>query len=63
MPAPKAPEHCDHAAAAPEFDAEAAEGLSAYEVRLRWPRGSRCPTCGQTGIFYASFEHYLAGDW
>lgn len=35
----------------------------AAEVRKRWPRGSRCPDCGETGIFYASAEHYAMGDW
>lgn len=59
-----AEESCDHASAMPTFDAQAAEGLGAREVRLRWPRfeGS-CPTCGARVLCYASFEHYLAGDW
>lgn len=33
------------------------------EVRRRWPRGSQCPDCGEVGIFYASPDHYVLGDW
>lgn len=53
---------CDHGVT---FDSEAAHGLPSYEVRQRWPRGfGPCPKgCGFTGIAYASFEHYVAGDW
>lgn len=53
---------CDHGV---QFDAEAARGLDANEVRKRWPRGfGNCPKgCGFNGIAYASFEHYTAGDW
>lgn len=37
----------------------------ANEVRKRWPRLiGTCPKgCGFHGIAYASFEHYVAGDW
>ena len=56
------------------FDEEAARGLSSDEVRRRWPRGwfwdgAPCPLgCGygvgsNGSIYYASFMHYLAGDW
>ena len=47
------------------FDAEAAKGLSAREIQRRWPRGAGpCPLgCGLNGTFYASYEHYLSGDW
>lgn len=57
--------HCDHAdIARPAFDAEAARGLEAEEVRRRWPRGHAvCPRCGTLVISYASAEHYIAGDW
>jgi hypothetical protein len=53
---------CDHGIT---FDAVAARGLPAVEVQRRWPRGwGECPKgCGYTGIAYASYEHYLAGDW
>ena len=56
------PVECDHGVA---FDSEAARGLSEYEVRKRWPRGSGpCPKgCGFVGIAYASSEHYVMGDW
>ena len=41
---------------------------ASVEVRKRWPRGwftpeKPCPTCGFVGIYYASREHYAAGDW
>ena len=46
-----------------EFDPGDAE-LPAEVVRRRWPRGDfRCGRCGAMTIVYASFEHYIAGDW
>jgi len=55
---------CDHAAVTPVFDLEASRGLDEYEVRRRWPRfWGQCPTCLGHVIAYASFEHYIAGDW
>jgi hypothetical protein len=39
------------------------------EIRKRWPRGwfdadHPCPLgCGYVGIAYASYEHYIMGDW
>jgi hypothetical protein len=35
------------------------------EIRKRWPRlFGKCPLgCGYEGIYYASREHYAAGDW
>jgi hypothetical protein len=39
------------------------------EIRKRWPRGwftneKPCPLgCGFIGIAYASYKHYLMGDW
>jgi hypothetical protein len=37
----------------------------AAEVRKRWPRlNGPCPKgCGFNGIAYASYEHYISGDW
>lgn len=34
-------------------------------IRKNWPRlDSQCPKgCGYVGIYYASFLHYVAGDW
>jgi hypothetical protein len=52
---------CEHW---PKFDYAAARGLSAEEVRRRWPRfHGKCRQCGFNGIAYASFQHQLAGDW
>jgi hypothetical protein len=39
-----------------------------YEIRKRWPRGEfppgkPCPKCGYVGIAYASYEHYIYGDY
>jgi hypothetical protein len=47
------------------FDVEAAKGLSVAEIRKRWPRlWGNCPLgCGFNGIGYASFMHYVMGDW
>ena len=35
------------------------------EIKRRWPRLSGpCPKgCGFNGIAYASWEHYISGDW
>lgn len=57
----KAPS-CDHGLT---FDYEAAKGLSSAEVKHRWPRlFGPCPKgCGYSGIAYASYEHYICGDW
>ena len=52
---------CDHGVT---FDKEAARGLSSSEICKRWPRFSGiCTKCGYTGIAYASYEHYISGDW
>lgn len=46
------------------FDAEAAKALDSYDVRKRWPRlDQECPDCKARVISYASFEHYIAGDY
>jgi len=38
---------------------------AATEIRKRWPRLSGlCPLgCGYNGIYYASEDHYIMGDW
>jgi hypothetical protein len=53
---------CDHGV---QFDLEAAATMHVYEVRMKFPRlDGPCPKgCGFTGIGYASFEHYISGDW
>jgi len=35
------------------------------EIRRRWPRlDGECPYgCGYVGIYYASYAHYIMGDW
>lgn len=59
---PATGEACTHGVT---FDGEAAKGLSPDEIRKRWPRGwGLCKLgCGFSGIAYASFLHYVSGDW
>lgn len=60
----KDPETCEHPKCTPKFDADAAKGLDPVEIRKRWPRFSgECPDCLQRLISYASWMHYIAGDW
>ena len=48
----------------PPFDETAARGLSSNEVRKRWPRvEEECPDCGARVVLYASFSHFIHGDW
>lgn len=55
---------CDHTSIKVSFDEQAAAGLDASEVKRRWPRFSgRCPGCGVLVIMYASYAHYITGDW
>ncbi len=54
---------CDHGIV---FDEEAAKTIScANEVKRRFPRlFGLCPLgCGYDGIYYASYAHYILGDW
>lgn len=53
---------CDHGVT---FDYETAKNLDANQVRKRWPRlMGPCPKgCGFDGIGYASYAHYICGDW
>ncbi len=55
-------EVCDHGI---KFDEVAAEHLSVAEIRKRWPRlWGNCPLgCGFNGTGYASWKHYIMGDW
>jgi hypothetical protein len=57
---------CAHSKCIPIYDSERVRKkiMSAEEVRRLYPRFfGNCPDCGQQLIQYASFEHYLAGDW
>lgn len=48
----------------PDWDEEASKGLSAAEVRRRWPRyHGECKSCGFKGIRYASTMQYIRGDY
>ena len=48
----------------PQFDEQKAKGLSAREVRRLYPRFSgACKACGFVGVRYASWAHYVGGDW
>jgi hypothetical protein len=40
------------------------ENMTSAQVRQLYPRFcGACSSCGYTGIAYASFEHYVYGDW
>ena len=55
---------CAHDADMPVFDEDAAAGLDEHEVRRRWPRYfGKCSQCGSNVILYASYAHYICGDW
>jgi hypothetical protein len=55
---------CDHNLVLPLFDPELAKGMGASEVRKHFPRFSgKCPVCGEQVTVYASWQHYIAGDW
>lgn len=55
---------CRHESVMPKVSDDQLEGLSADEVREKYPRFfGVCPDCGQRLILYASAMHYVAGDW
>ena len=55
---------CRHPYSTPAFDEDAARSLDAYEVRRRWPRfDGVCPFCRERVIMYASYAHYILGDY
>ena len=63
VPRPNA-KACRHKPHTPVFDAEAAKGLSDTEIRRLWPRFfGACSLCGESTIIYASWAHYIQGDW
>lgn len=46
-----------------EFDLGAAAKMPKHAVRAKWPRFEGVCSCGYKGIAYASYAHYIAGDW
>jgi hypothetical protein len=56
---------CDHGIIFDEDEYKESKSMTAAEVQKRWPRGwGLCPKgCGYNGIAYASYMHYIAGDW
>ena len=61
------PASCTHGVTFPSEDEfeEATKGMTVPEIAARWPRlCGLCPLgCGYNGIFYASYLHYVMGDW
>ena len=47
----------------PEFDEHEVRGMDARQVRKAYPRLRHECECGEVTIAYASFGHYIAGDW
>lgn len=58
---------CDHGVTFDEvaFNASGNKPWGASYIRKNYPRlHGKCPKgCGYNGIAYASFLHYIAGDW
>lgn len=55
---------CEHKKVMPAYEPVAANLMTAFQVRQHFPRfAGECPDCGFDGVIYASFEHYIAGDW
>lgn len=62
---------CDHGVTfdEAEYDAFCSRCRDAYAqvalIHKNWPRlDGACPKgCGYVGIAYASYRHYIAGDW
>lgn len=56
---------CLHQTCLPAFDLKEAEQLKdSFAVRKRFPRfWGVCAECGSSVIAYASYEHYIMGDW
>lgn len=48
----------------PVFDEELSKEMDSSAVRKTYPRWhGTCALCGFKGIRYASYMHYLCGDW
>ena len=58
-------DQCDHPKLTlPDFNEEKAIKMTSDEVRQHYPRKTeKCPDCGAPVIMYASFMHYICGDW
>lgn len=57
--------NCDHGVVFDEEEYKSIPNMTSEQVKAKWPRGfGICPKgCGFEGIAYASFLHYIAGDW
>lgn len=57
-------DQCDHGVVF-DYERVKSDSLSSSAVRKLYPRlDGKCPKrCGYVGIAYASFLHYLSGDW
>jgi Domain of unknown function (DUF4326) len=55
-------EDCDHGV---RFDPDVARNMTSSQIRKTFPRlHGTCPKgCGFYGASYATWEHYVAGDW
>lgn len=48
----------------PIFDEKKARRMTRAEIKRNYPRTAAvCPDCGNTVVLYASYVHYIAGDW
>lgn len=62
-----AKQDCDHANCRPQFNEGEAWRLLEHgteTIRRRFPRfQGPCPDCGMVIVAYASYLHYVLGDW
>ena len=55
---------CKHENLPVKYDSADCAGKGDAYVRKNYPRFyGPCPDCGENMIGYASFEHFVAGDW
>lgn len=58
------PDICEHDDCKVEFDERECIDKDRDYVRKHYPRFyGECPDCGASIIRYASFLHYIMGDW
>jgi hypothetical protein len=58
------PAECKHVKCLPEFDLDKAKDLPAHEVQRLYPRfDGECPDCHGLIIMYASYDHFICGDY